>query len=290
VRRDRTGRTGSTRSTGRIRSILRRAMDGGLAAALAGAMVACGSPSPAAHASPARLTIFAASSLRDPLAQVATAYRARTGVGLEVSTGASSALLTQLEQGARADVFLAADTATPTALVTTGLADGPIVPFAGNSLVIAVPSGNPAGIRTAADLARPGLRLIAAGAEVPISHYVDAELVLLARASGMPLDLAARYAANVVSREESARAVLTKIELGEGDAAIVYRTDAEHSTSVEVISIPAEAAVPITYAGVVPLGAPSPAAGHAFLAWLVGPQGAGILGAFGFSPPPSSSP
>jgi len=267
---------------------MRAAVLSGAALALSSLLVACGPVHPAGQPSATRLTIFAASSLREPLAEAAATYLARAGVGMEVSTDSSSSLRTALEQGARADVFLAADVTNPSALAEAGLADGPIVPFAGNSLVIVVPSGNPAGIRTAADLTRPGLRIIAAAAEVPITRYAEAELDRLSRLAGMPADLAARYAAGVVSREPSARAVLTKIELGEGDAAIVYRTDAEHSRAVDVIEIPA--AVTIIYAGVVPSSAAAPAAGHAFLAWLLEPEAVGIFAAYGFVPPPVPSP
>ena len=89
----------------------------------------------------------------------------------------------------------------------------------------------------------------------------------------------------MVSKEDNAKAVVAKIELGEGDAAIVYLTDAKASTKVKTIDIPAEANVPATYAGVVVKASPNAAAAHDFLTWLAGPDGQAVLSEFGFLPP-----
>ena len=95
------------------------------------------------------------------------------------------------------------------------------------------------------------MKIIAAGDEVPITKYATQVVDNLAREPGYPADFAAAYAANVVSREDNVKAVVAKIELGEGDAAIVYVTDAKASTKVATVDIPAGANVPATYAGVV---------------------------------------
>ena len=88
-------------------------------------------------------------------------------------------------------------------------------------------------------------------------------------------------------RRTTSRRVVAKIELGEGDAGIVYVTDAKASTKVAPIDVPDAANVPATYAGVVVKASPNPAAAQAFLDWLAGPDGQAILGGFGFLPPPS---
>ena len=93
-----------------------------------------------------------------------TAYEAANpGTTLTVSTDSSAALETKIEQGAPADVFLSADTTNPQKLVDGGFASGDVTPFAGNALTIIVPGDNPAGIRTPADLAKPGVKIVAAG-------------------------------------------------------------------------------------------------------------------------------
>lgn len=233
------------------------------------------------------LTVFAAASLEGALERAKTAYEAANpGMTVTVSTDASSALAIQIAEGAPADVFLSADTANPEKLVAQGLADGDPVTFAGNELIVIVPADNPAGIASPADLGRPGVKVIAAGAEVPITKYATQVVDNLARETGYPADFAAAYAANIASREEDATSVVAKVELGEGDAAIVYATDAASGTVV-AIEIPDSAGVPATYQGVVVKASMQPDAAAAFLTWFAGPDGQAILRQFGFLPPPS---
>jgi molybdate transport system substrate-binding protein len=232
------------------------------------------------------LTVFAAASLADPLDEAATAYEAAApGVTLRISTGSSAALATQIEQGGPADVFLSADTTQPHRLIESGLATGPPLAFARNQLSIIVPDGNPAGLTTPADLARPGVAIIAAGDAVPISQYAAELLTNLAAEAEYPADIGDLYRANVVSREDDVTAVTAKISLGEGDAGIVYATDAAGATGVETIAIPDGANVATIYAAVVVRASSNPAAAAAFLDWLTGPAGQRILGSFGFRPP-----
>jgi molybdate transport system substrate-binding protein len=232
------------------------------------------------------LTIYAAASLKGALEAARTAYEAATpGTTITLAIDASSTLRTQIEQGAPADLFLSADERNPAALVDAGLSDGAAVDFAGNAVVLIVPPTNPAGIDTPADLAVPGIKIVAAGADVPITRYATQAVAALALEPGYPADLAARYDANVVSREDNVKAVVAKIELGEGDAAIVYATDARASAKVRTIPIPPTSGVPVAYAGVVLKSSAETAAGHAFLGWLVGPAGQAVLSRFGFLPP-----
>ena len=233
------------------------------------------------------LTIFAAASLKNVLAEAETTYEAANpGTDLTVSTDSSAALETQIEQGAPADVFLSADTTNPQKLVDAGLASGEAVPFAGNKLTVIVPTDNPAGIQSAADLAKPGLRIIAAGDEVPITKYANQLIENLGVEADDPEGFAAAYAANVASKEDNVSAVVSKIELGEGDAGIVYITDAVASNEVTPIEVSASANVPATYAGVVVGASPHQEAAAAFLDWLTKPDGQAVLSSFGFLPPP----
>ncbi len=213
------------------------------------------------------LTIFGAASLRPVLDAVGPAYEAaHPGVGLVIATDSSAALATQIEQGAPADVFLSADTTNAQRLVEGGFAAGAAAVFAANVLAVIVPAGNPAGLRTPADLARPGVKVIAAGDEVPITTYAAQLVASLARLPGYPPGFEAAYAANVVSREDNVRAVAAKVELGEGDAGIVYVTDA-------------------AYAGVVVGASDHVEAARAFLDWMIGSDGQAVLASFGFRPP-----
>ena len=232
------------------------------------------------------LTIYGAASLKGVLDAAKAAYEAANpGTKLTISTDSSSALETKIEQGAPADVFLSADTTNPKKLVDKGLAAGDPLTFAGNKLTIVVPTDNKAGIKTPADLARSGVKVIAAGDEVPITKYATQLVANLAKEAGYPADFAAAYAANTVSKEDNVKAVVAKVELGEGDAGIVYVTDAKASTKVKTVDVPDSANVPATYAGVVVKAARDAAAAKAFLDWFAGPGGQAILSSFGFLPP-----
>ena len=234
---------------------------------------------------PAELQVYAASSLKKVLVEVARVYEAATpGITLTVSTDSSAALEAKIEQGAPADVFLSADTRNPTRLADAGLATGDLTAFAASHLTVIVPTGNPAGITSPADLAKPGLKIIACADGVPIQAYTATLLANLAKEAGYPADFAAAFDANVVSREDSAGGIVNKVSLGEGDAGVVYVTDANTSDKVATIAIPATANVPATYGGVVVRASAHAEAAGAFLAWLAGPDGQAVLAGFGFLP------
>jgi molybdate transport system substrate-binding protein len=259
-----------------------------LSAALAGCAVGPGSgPSSPGTPIPANLTVFAAASLKDVFAELGGAYEAANpGARLTFSFDASSALEAQIEQGAPADVFASADLANAQKLVDAGLAAGTVTVFAANRLTVIVPTGDPAGLDSPLDLARPGVKVVAAGDAVPITKYADRLLAALASQPGYPIDFAARVRANVVSREDNVAAVVAKIELGEGDGAIVYATDAREASGVTELAVPDSANVSAAYGAVVvgPSRSAGPAA--AFVAWLAGPGGSALLARHGFLPPP----
>jgi molybdate transport system substrate-binding protein len=239
----------------------------------------------AGDGSSVELTIYGAASLKGVLTRAAADYEAaHPGTTVTLSTDSSSALEIQIEQGAPADVFLSADSANPQALVDQGLAAGGAQTFAVNQLAVIVPLDNPAGIRTPADLAKPGVRIIAAGDQVPITKYATQVVANLATQPTYPHDLAAAYGANIVSREDNVKATVAKIELGEGDAAIVYVTDARASTKVSMIELPEAANVQASYAGVVIKNSSNLEAAQAFLTWFAGPDGQALLSEFGFLP------
>jgi len=243
---------------------------------------------PSAQA-PVSLTVFGAASLKGVLEAAKRQYEtSNPGTTLTISTDSSSALEAQIEQGAPADVFLSADTRNPQALIDKSLASGALVVYAGNKLTIVVPTDNPGKVATPRDLAKRGLKVIAAGDEVPITKYANQLVANLAALPGYPTDFAASYAANVISKEDNVKAVVAKIELGEGDAAIAYVTDAKASSKVTTIPIdPDSANVPATYAGVVVKASANGEAARALLDWFAGPGGQAILAGFGFLAPPA---
>ncbi len=160
------------------------------------------------------LTVFAAASLTAPFTAIGRLFEAQHPGSTVVFTFAGSAdLISQLEQGAVADVFAAADTSTMNDAVAANLVAGPPVTFATNSMAIAVPPTNPAGIGSFADLARPGVRLVVCLPTVPCG----AASAQVARNTGTVL--------RPVSEESSVTDVLNKVTIGEADAGLVYLSD-----------------------------------------------------------------
>ena len=233
------------------------------------------------------LTIYGAASLKGALDKAKTAYEAANpGTTLTISTDSSSALETQIEQGAPADVFLSADTTNPQKLVDKGLADGGPVDVRRQQADDRGPDGQSGRHHVARPTSRrPGSRSSPPATTVPITKYATQLVANLAKQAGYPADFVAAYTANIVSREDNVKALIAKVELGEGDAGIVYVTDAKASTKVKTIDVPDSANVPATYDGVVVKASRNAAAARAFLDWFAGPDGQAILGSLGFLPP-----
>jgi molybdate transport system substrate-binding protein len=231
------------------------------------------------------LTIYAAASLSAAFRDLAAAYRAATGTAITLSFDASSALEAQIEQGAPADILASADTANPGKLVKANLAAGTPVTFAGNALTIIVPGSGPTAVSSPRDLGKAGVKVIGAGDSVPITKYANQLIANLAKEPGYPADYAAQVKANTVSKEDNVSAVVAKVELGEGDGAIVYVTDAKGSSKVTPLPVPPGANVSATYGAVAVKASKHPDAAASFISWLAGPEARAILATYGFLPP-----
>ena len=183
------------------------------------------------------LTVYAAASLTSGFEQIGEEFEAdHDGVRVEFSFAGSSDLVTQIQEGAPADVFASADTANMDKLVVDDLTGAEPVPFVSNTLEIAVPPGNPAGIQSFQDLAEPGLSLVICAPEVPCGAAAQQ----VAENAGVTLD--------PVSEEESVTDVLGKVTSGEAEAGLVYVTDVlAAGDDVEGVEFPESDSVVNTY-------------------------------------------
>ncbi|HXC77677.1 MAG TPA: molybdate ABC transporter substrate-binding protein [Candidatus Acidoferrum sp.] len=246
-----------------------------LAAVVAALLTACGSsPSPSTTALSGTASVFAASSLTASFKALGTSFEAdHPGVTLTFNFAGTPTLVTQIEQGAPADVFASADTTNMTKLTTDGLTTGSSQVFAHNQLEIVVAPGNPKGISGLADLAKPGLIYISAGPTVPAGKYALQAL----GAAGVKV--------TPKSLETDVASVVSKIELGEADAAIVYTTDVQAAGSkVQGVPIPAAQNVIATYPIIAVKGTKNAALATAFIAYVVSATGQSTLATFGFLP------
>lgn len=256
---------------------------------------ACGAapaaPAPEATEAPAAvtgtLTVFAAASLTDAFEEVATAFeRANPGTEIVYNFAGSQQLAAQINEGAPADVFASANATQMTAAIEGGrISADAQQPFVLNKLVVITPADNPAGITTLQELAQPGLQLILADAAVPVGQYSLDFLSKAAESADFTPAFSDEVLANVVSFEDNVRAVLTKIALGEGDAGIVYTTDAAlEAGSLQQIAIPDDLNTIASYP-VAPLNdSPNAALAEAFIAYLISADGQQILAQYGFIP------
>jgi molybdate transport system substrate-binding protein len=235
------------------------------------------------------LTIFAASSLTDAFNEMKAAIEAANpGTTITFNFASSSALRTQLEQGAKADVYASADTVQMDNARNAGLLVGDSAVFVRNTPIIIVPANNPQAIAFPADLAKPGVKLVLAAPEVPIGNYARQVIRKLATDPAMGADYEAKVLANLVSNEANVRAVVSKIQLGEGDAGIVYSSDVTPAvaTRLKVVSLPGGLNVIAEYPVAVVEGTTNEAGGRAFMDYLLSDAGQAILRKWGFLPVP----
>ncbi|MBT2553372.1 molybdate ABC transporter substrate-binding protein [Arthrobacter sp. ISL-5] len=221
-----------------------------------------------------KLTVFAAASLKSAFTRLADEFERRNpGTEVVLSFAGSSDLVTQISQGAPADVFASADSKNMAKLQEASLVGDPIN-FATNTLEIAVPPGNPASISTFADLARPGVKAVVCASQVPCGAAADR----IEKATGTAL--------KPVSEESSVTDVLGKVASGEADAGLVYVTDVKNAgDKVEGIPFPEASQAVNTY----PVAAVGTTRNRelaaAFISLVTGSDGQKTLADAGFGAP-----
>jgi len=267
------------------------------APAVAGLILLLGSAatSRATAAAPAASTlrVAAAASLADAFGAVARAFEAaHPGTVVRLDLAGSQQLTLQLEQGAAADVFASADPRWMDVVREHGLVSGEPRVFARNRLVVIVPRDNPAGIERLQDLAKPGVKVVMGAEAVPVGAYGRAVLRNLSRAAGFDPDFARRVLANLVSEEESVKSVAGKVQLGEADAGLVYRSDVSSALAraVRVLEIPDSANVLASYPIAVLRDSRSPERAREFVALVLSAAGQRLLERHGLMPVASLTP
>lgn len=254
-------------------------------AALTVALAGCGSGSGPSSASGSAtssaprlsgtLTVFAAASLTGVFTDLGRRLeKDDPGLTVRFNFAGSSALATQLTQGAPADVFASADQAQMDVVTKAGLQKGDPQVVAQNVLEIAVPKGNPAHVTGLKDFANPDLKIAVCAPQVPCG------------AAAQKVFAATHTRAVPDTQEQDVKAALTKVELGEVDAALVYATDVKAAgDKVEGIPFPEAEDAVNTYPICVLKAAPDPAAAQAFVDLVRSPVGRQALTAAGFRSP-----
>jgi molybdate transport system substrate-binding protein len=239
-------------------------------------LAACGSSGGTATTSPTPLSgtvaVFAAASLTASFNALGTSFQAANpGVTVTFNYAGTPTLVTQIDQGAPADVFASADTTNMDKLKADGFTTGTPEVFAHNKLEIVVGPGNPKGISGLADLAKPGVIYITEAPTVPAGKYA---LQALQKAG---------VTVSPKSLETDVKSVISKIELGEADAGIVYTTDVTAAGSkVQGVPIADADNVIATYPIVAVKASANLTAANAFIAYVLSAAGQSKLQSFGF--------
>lgn len=221
------------------------------------------------------VTVFAAASLTAAFTEIGDAFMIEhADATVRFNFAASSELVTQIGEGAPADVFASADLTNMSKLTDAGGAAAEPAVFATNLLQIVVGPGNPEGITGVADLADEDLIVVTCSPEVPCGRYA-AEIFTNAGVTVTPKSL-----------EENVKAVLTKVTLGEADAGIVYRTDVTAAgDDAAGVEIPADINVVAEYPIASTKDAPNAEGAQAFIDFVAGERGQKILASYGFLAP-----
>jgi len=233
------------------------------------------------------LQVFAAASLSDAFTELGRMLEQQhAGLRVRFNFAGSQQLVAQLEQGAPADLLASADERWMSYAESHGLVTGEPETFVHNTLVVIVPRANPGRVGKLQDLARGGIKLVLAADAVPAGRYSRTVLRNLARTEGFAVDYATRVQQNVVSEEENVKSVVSKVQLGEADAGLVYQSDVTPAVSryVRVLPIPRSANVLASYPMALVKDAPAPDAAKAFMELLLSAEGQRILERHGLVP------
>jgi molybdate transport system substrate-binding protein len=234
-----------------------------------------------------RVVVSSAASLRDVMTEIGSAFeRTHPATKVALNFANSSQLAAQVELGAPVEVFATADKRDVSRLALKNLVRAQAT-FARNSLIVAVSIQSGSLITTIADLAAPGVRIIGAGKQVPVTTYTRQFLDKADAAGLYGPAFGERYRNNVASEEQDVRTLATKIAMGEGDAGIVYVTDItkDLATKVRTLPIPENLNVTTEYEVALLSAGANQSAGDSFYRFLLSEEAASYLRKYGFLPP-----
>lgn len=253
-----------------------------LAAGLATAALVASCSPPAPHSGAVEgtavtggITVYAAASLQPTFTELGARFENdHPGTTVTFNFAGSSSLVTQLVQGAPADVFASANPENMAKAVDSGVVSGAPIDFAANTLTIVTPPGNPKGVQQFSDLADPDLQVVSCAPQVPCGAATET----IERSTGVAL--------RPVSEESSVTDVLGKVVSGQADAGLVYVTDAaDAGDDVTEVPFPEAAAAVNVYPIAVVRNAANPAGAQAFVDLVTGAQGREVLASAGFAAP-----
>jgi len=235
------------------------------------------------------ITVFTAGSLKGAFTDMAAAYEEQhSGTKVVLNIDGTQALRTQVEQGARGDVFASANLKHMNALMGEGFIDNAtVVDFVENRVTVALPASNPGNITELSDLSKAGTKVLIGTPEVPIGNYARQVLDKMAADTAYGQTYEDAVMANVISEETNVNNIIAKLLIGEADAGFTYTSDVvtpAYADQLTTITIPDEYNVVAQY----PIGvlneSANPDTAEDFITFVRSEQGGEILQRYGFSP------
>jgi len=235
------------------------------------------------------ITVFTAGSLKGAFTDMAAAYEEQhSGTKVVLNIDGTQALRTQVEQGARGDVFASANLKHMNALMGEGFMDNAtVVDFVENRVTVALPASNPGNITELSDLSKAGTKVLIGTPEVPIGNYARQVLDKMAADTAYGQTYEDAVMANVISEETNVNNIIAKLLIGEADAGFTYTSDVvtpAYADQLTTITIPDEYNVVAQY----PIGvlneSANPDTAEDFITFVRSEQGGEILQRYGFSP------
>jgi molybdate transport system substrate-binding protein len=219
------------------------------------------------------ITVYAATSLTKAFTDLGRMFEQRNpGTTVKLNFNGSSTLVTQIVQGAPADLFASADFPNMNRLVDSGLTAGAPRAFTRNHMQIAVAKGNPKAVTGVADLARSDLAVVLCATGVPCGDYARQVLTKAA------------VTVTPKSNEQNVGAVIGRVASGEADAGIAYATDILANTKIDGVTIPSDVNVVAEYPLVVLNDAPNPTTAEAFITFIRSADAQKVFATYGFLP------
>ena len=225
------------------------------------------------------LTIFAAASLTEAFNQMKSDIEAANpGAKVILNYAGSQVLRTQIAQGAKADLFASADMANMDGATSDGSIDGQPIVFVHNKLAVVAPAANTK-VNVLQDLAKPGTKIVIEQPSVPAGNYSRQAFLKMSKDAAFGADFSDKVLANVVSQETDVKSVLSRIQLGEADAGLLYVSDiaTAQAGTVKSVAIPDQFNVIADYPIALVKNAPNAAAAKAFLTYLTSAQGGQVI-------------
>ncbi|AGK98249.1 molybdate ABC transporter substrate-binding protein [Clostridium pasteurianum] len=231
---------------------------------------------------PKQITVFAAASLTESYTEIGKQIEKDKNIKVTFNFAGSQQLVASINQGVNADVFASADTKNMKTLTDAKKVDKDVI-FAKNQLVIAKNKSSNASINSLADLGKDGVKLVVGDKSLPAGNYFYKALDAAKADNAIDQATYDKIIKNIKSQELNVKDVVSKVKLGDADAGVVYKTDANNQKELQVITDKEFSKLQVDYPIAVVSDSKNKTAAQEFIDYVTTGKGKDILKQYGFS-------